>query len=61
MAMTLGRRLAVLVMALLMALMMVAGPVSAAETYKGKGNGYGWVKNNGGAFPGGSGGCDFAC
>jgi hypothetical protein len=41
-----------------MALMMAAGPVSAAETYKGKGNGYGWVKNSGG-FPGGGdgGGC----
>ena len=38
--------------------MMVAssGVAVAAETYKGKGNGYGWVKNNGG-FPGGGGGC----
>jgi hypothetical protein len=31
--------------------MMAAGPASAAETYKGKGSGYGWVKNNGAAFP----------
>jgi len=50
--------LATLVVAVVMALMMAAGPVWAAETYKGKGNGYGWVKNSGG-FPGGGdgGGC----
>ncbi len=42
--------LAALVVAVVMALMIAAGPASAAETYKGKGNG--WVKNNGGAFPG---------
>jgi hypothetical protein len=32
---------------------VTAGPALAAETYKGKGNGYGWKKNNGGVFPGG--------
>ena len=46
-----------------MAPMMAAGPASAAETYKGKGNGFGRVKNNGGAFPGGGSceGCDVGC
>jgi uncharacterized membrane protein len=54
---------AALVVAVVMAPMMAAGPASAAETYKGKGNGYGRVKNNGGAFPGGGSceGCDVGC
>jgi hypothetical protein len=57
-AVVLRRRLAVVVATAMMLAMMVAssGVAAAAETYKGKGNGYGWVKNNGG-FPGGGGGC----
>ncbi len=50
--MVLRRRLALMVAS--------SGVAVAAETNKGKGNGYGWVKNNG-AFPGGGGGCDFSC
>ena len=60
--MVLRSRLALLVATAMMLAMMVAssGVALAAETYKGKGNGYGWVKNNG-AFPGGGGGCDVGC
>ena len=28
-----------------------AAPAFAADVYKGKGNGYGWIKNNAGVFP----------
>ena len=48
----------------MMVVMVVAssGVASAADTYKGKGNGYGWAKNNSGTFPGGDGGgCGGAC
>ena len=36
------------------ALVETAGPAIAAEVYKGKGNGYGWIKNNAGVSPGGN-------
>jgi hypothetical protein len=51
----LRKRLAVLLAAVMMLAMVVAssGVAWAADTYKGKGNGHGWVKNNGGVFPGG--------
>jgi hypothetical protein len=53
----LRRKLSVLLAATMMLAMTVAssGVASAAETYKGKGNGKGWVKH-GGAFPGGGNG-----
>ena len=51
--MVLRRKLSVLLAAVMMLAMTVAssGVASAAETYKGKGNGNGWAKHGG--FPGG--------
>jgi hypothetical protein len=53
------KKLTVLVAMAMMVAMMAAnaGVASAADTYKGNGNGYGWAKNSGGTFPGGGGGC----
>jgi hypothetical protein len=49
MAMTLGRRIAVLVVTALMALMMVAGPVASAADAGAKEDGKrGWGDGNGG-------------
>jgi hypothetical protein len=49
MAMTPGRRIAVLVVTALMALMMVAGPVASAADAVDKGDGKrGWGDGNGG-------------
>jgi hypothetical protein len=58
------RTMLVLTVAVVMAVMLVAmaGSALAAEAYKGKGNAYGWIKNNGGVFTGGgNGGCGGLC
>ncbi len=65
-AMTLGRRIAVLVVTALMALMMVAGPVASVADADGKpdgGKNNGWGDGTGGGkgHPKKDGGCQVSC